>query len=222
MFADPAPPRGERIAVIGAGPAGLTYASLVAEGNEVTVFEKDQRAGGAFRYAGKAPLFQEVEAERGELRALHRRPGRGLRAQRRHVPLRHRRHPRPGAARAVRPHRDRDRRPLSVRPRPDRRWRCSTAAPAAGRASRGSCPCPSCATGSTTAHAAAPPRRFTRAGAARARPSSSSATPCAAGKSKEAIASAFEAALLNGGRSAPMGRSGRAQRHAELRRATLP
>jgi hypothetical protein len=26
------------------------------------VFEKDKRAGGAFRYAGKAPLFQEVAA----------------------------------------------------------------------------------------------------------------------------------------------------------------
>jgi 2,4-dienoyl-CoA reductase-like NADH-dependent reductase (Old Yellow Enzyme family) len=61
-FADAAPPRGERIAVIGAGPAGLTYASLVADGNAVTVFEKDAQPGGAFRYAGKAPLFQEVEA----------------------------------------------------------------------------------------------------------------------------------------------------------------
>src|SRR5262249_57213865 len=37
-------------------------ASLVAEGNDITVFEKDKRAGGAFRYAGKAPLFQEVAA----------------------------------------------------------------------------------------------------------------------------------------------------------------
>jgi 2,4-dienoyl-CoA reductase-like NADH-dependent reductase (Old Yellow Enzyme family) len=62
LFADPHPPRGERIAVIGSGPAGLTYASLVTEGNAVTVFEKNPRAGGSFRYAGKAPLYQEVEA----------------------------------------------------------------------------------------------------------------------------------------------------------------
>ena len=62
LFAHAQPPRGERIAVIGAGPAGLTYASLVAGGNSVTVFERDARAGGSFRYAGKAPLFQEVEA----------------------------------------------------------------------------------------------------------------------------------------------------------------
>jgi dimethylglycine catabolism A len=62
LFANPQPPRGERIAVIGAGPAGLTYASLVAEGNTVTVFEKAPNPGGSFRYAGKAPLFQEVEA----------------------------------------------------------------------------------------------------------------------------------------------------------------
>ena len=63
LFADGKPPRGEAIAVIGAGPAGLTYASLVAADNRVTVFEKNWRAGGALRYAGTAPLFQEVEAK---------------------------------------------------------------------------------------------------------------------------------------------------------------
>jgi dimethylglycine catabolism A len=57
-----APPQGERIAVIGAGPAGLTYASLVADGNAVTVFEREAVPGGAFRYAGKAPLYQDVVA----------------------------------------------------------------------------------------------------------------------------------------------------------------
>jgi 2,4-dienoyl-CoA reductase-like NADH-dependent reductase (Old Yellow Enzyme family) len=62
LFAHPSPPHGERIAVIGAGPAGLAYASLVADGNVVTVFERSKQPGGSFRYAGKAPLFQEVEA----------------------------------------------------------------------------------------------------------------------------------------------------------------
>jgi 2,4-dienoyl-CoA reductase-like NADH-dependent reductase (Old Yellow Enzyme family) len=64
-FAKAQPPTGERIAVIGAGPAGLTYASLVAGANSVTVFERARSAGGAFRYAGKAPLFQEVAADQG-------------------------------------------------------------------------------------------------------------------------------------------------------------
>lgn len=61
-FAAPHPPSGERIAVIGAGPAGLTYASLVGDKNTVTVFERELKPGGAFRYTGKAPLFQEVVA----------------------------------------------------------------------------------------------------------------------------------------------------------------
>jgi hypothetical protein len=62
QFRNAQAPHGERIAVIGAGPAGLTFASLVAGRNSVTIFEREQRAGGAFRYAGKAPLFQEVRA----------------------------------------------------------------------------------------------------------------------------------------------------------------
>jgi 2,4-dienoyl-CoA reductase-like NADH-dependent reductase (Old Yellow Enzyme family) len=62
LFAQAQPPQGERIAVIGTGPAGLAYASLVAQGNTVTVFEKETDPGGAFRYAGLAPMFQEVEA----------------------------------------------------------------------------------------------------------------------------------------------------------------
>ena len=61
QFAKPRLIHGEKIAVIGGGPAGLTYASLVAEQNEVTVFEKTDKPGGAFNYAGKVPLYQEVK-----------------------------------------------------------------------------------------------------------------------------------------------------------------
>ena len=61
-YASPRLPEGERIAVIGAGPAGLSYAALVADTNTVTVYEKSTRSGGALRYAGLAPRFQDVEA----------------------------------------------------------------------------------------------------------------------------------------------------------------
>jgi 2,4-dienoyl-CoA reductase-like NADH-dependent reductase (Old Yellow Enzyme family) len=63
LFANAQTPRGERIAVIGAGPAGLAYALLVAKDNSVAVFEKELYAGGAFRHAGLAPMFQDVEAD---------------------------------------------------------------------------------------------------------------------------------------------------------------
>ncbi len=62
-FANPAPPRGEKICVVGAGPAGLSYASLVADHNQVTVIERAAVPGGSFRYTGKAPQFEAVEAD---------------------------------------------------------------------------------------------------------------------------------------------------------------
>lgn len=47
----PAKRTGKKVAVIGSGPAGLTTANrLNRNGHEVTVFEKDQRAGGLLRY----------------------------------------------------------------------------------------------------------------------------------------------------------------------------
>ena len=60
-------PQGLRIAVVGAGPAGLSYASLVARRNTVTIFEKAAEPGGSFRLAGLAPRFQGVEASPGPL-----------------------------------------------------------------------------------------------------------------------------------------------------------
>jgi dimethylglycine catabolism A len=68
-FSEARLPTGERICVIGAGPAGLSYASLVADGNQVTVYERESVPGGAFRYAGKAPKFQDVAADEGSLNA---------------------------------------------------------------------------------------------------------------------------------------------------------
>ena len=54
---------GKRIAVIGAGPAGLTYAGLAAAQNRVTLFERSTEPGGALRLAGLAPLYQGVAAD---------------------------------------------------------------------------------------------------------------------------------------------------------------
>ena len=50
--------------------------------NAVTVFERAERAGGAFRYAGKAPLFQEVVANQEFVRPLRRAADGGLRGAR--------------------------------------------------------------------------------------------------------------------------------------------
>jgi dimethylglycine catabolism A len=61
--------RGQKIAVIGGGPAGLTYAALVASTNAVTLFERETELGGSFRFAGLAPRFQGVQADPGALLA---------------------------------------------------------------------------------------------------------------------------------------------------------
>ena len=46
-----APKNGKRVAIVGAGPAGLSAAYyLVQQGVEVTVFEAEDKAGGMFRY----------------------------------------------------------------------------------------------------------------------------------------------------------------------------
>jgi 2,4-dienoyl-CoA reductase-like NADH-dependent reductase (Old Yellow Enzyme family) len=62
-FDGSAPRKGERVVVIGAGPAGLSYASLVADDNQVVVLERADRAGGAFHLAGQAPRFNDVRAD---------------------------------------------------------------------------------------------------------------------------------------------------------------
>jgi 2,4-dienoyl-CoA reductase (NADPH2) len=52
--------KGKKIAVIGAGPAGLTFAIHAAErGHEVHLFEKENEIGGQFRLAAKIPGKEE-------------------------------------------------------------------------------------------------------------------------------------------------------------------
>ena len=66
----PAQPNGRRVAVIGAGPAGLACAGeLAASGYSVTVFDEREEVGGLVRYA-IAPYRQQREPLPDELRAL--------------------------------------------------------------------------------------------------------------------------------------------------------
>ena len=51
-----AAPQAKRIAVVGAGPAGLAFATTAAErGHDVTLFEADERIGGQFNMAKRIP-----------------------------------------------------------------------------------------------------------------------------------------------------------------------
>ncbi|MBT8163266.1 MULTISPECIES: NAD(P)-binding protein [Arthrobacter] len=61
-FASSQPTTGRKIVVIGAGPAGLSYAALTAAGNTVSILDKRDRVGGNFLLTGKAPIFNDVEA----------------------------------------------------------------------------------------------------------------------------------------------------------------
>ncbi|WP_026375167.1 NADPH-dependent 2,4-dienoyl-CoA reductase [Aestuariibacter salexigens] len=50
----------KRIAVVGAGPAGLAFSCYAAErGHDVTLFEKDDKIGGQFNYAKRIPGKEE-------------------------------------------------------------------------------------------------------------------------------------------------------------------
>jgi NADPH-dependent glutamate synthase beta subunit-like oxidoreductase len=68
LIAEKAPPSGKKIAIVGAGPAGLTAAFyLVRLGHQVTVYEKKAEAGGVLRWgipAYRLPknlLFKEMD-----------------------------------------------------------------------------------------------------------------------------------------------------------------
>lgn len=61
-FAAGGPAIGRKIVIVGAGPAGLSYASLTARGNTVSVIDKRDQVGGNFLLTGKAPIFNDVEA----------------------------------------------------------------------------------------------------------------------------------------------------------------
>ena len=69
--------------MIGAGPAGphLCVAGRGAQ-HRSRCSSATTRAGGAFRYAGKAPLFQDVVANQESFDRYVRAAGRGLRARR--------------------------------------------------------------------------------------------------------------------------------------------
>src|SRR5687767_13385768 len=67
---DPAPPNGKRVAVVGAGPAGLAAAGeLAARGYAVTVYDERAEVGGLVRYA-IAPYRQTNEPLPDEARLL--------------------------------------------------------------------------------------------------------------------------------------------------------
>ena len=84
----PGVPTGRRVAVIGAGPAGLAAAWFLTQGgHEVTIYDANEEPGGSLRYSipefrlpGKV-VEKELEPALGGRRALHRRVRAGLRGR---------------------------------------------------------------------------------------------------------------------------------------------
>jgi len=68
--ADRSPPRGKRIAVLGAGPAGLTYASLVGAANDVVVFERASGPRRAASQPGRRHDFKGWKRQNARSRAM--------------------------------------------------------------------------------------------------------------------------------------------------------
>ena len=63
----------EKIAVIGAGPAGLSCAYYLAErGYKPTVFEKNERPGGMLVYKSEPRSYKDLPLRMGELGLVHR------------------------------------------------------------------------------------------------------------------------------------------------------
>ena len=95
LFAGAAPPHGERIAVIGAGPAGLTYASLVADGNQRDgVRERQHEPAARSAMPAKRRCSRKSRPTNKASRAISAIWSAACAMKRREVPLRDRRRPR--------------------------------------------------------------------------------------------------------------------------------
>ena len=159
------------------------------------MFEKAGRAGGSFRFAGLAPMFQEVEANPASLERYIKRHGGRLHAQGRDVPPVHRRRDDPELLAPF------DR--IVVATGASYPYGLGPWAMALLDLGAGGWPGLSQLMSEPKVRdwfyyraRSATARPLHRARAAPGRSSPSSATRAKPGKSKEAIASAFEAALL--------------------------
>lgn len=72
MELTPAPKKGQRVAIIGSGPAGITIAVLLAQrGYDVTLFESREKIGGVLRYGIPAFRLPKEILDRYKEQLLH-------------------------------------------------------------------------------------------------------------------------------------------------------